>query len=265
VKIVYMTGRMHDKLASLFANDALQVLERYGAAVELHCWGYHPPELKGHRGVRLVRPVRDYDRHLRRFSRRGYDIGLAPLLDDEFHRAKTDTKFREYGACRVAGVYSNVEVYADAVTDGETGLLASNEPGAWSAAMARLIDDRRLRERIQANAWEHVRQHYSPEAFSAGWWEHIRGLPAVAPAARHHADDSPPATNAGRAPAVRITRQGWSLIERARRRGPASAWHTFGWYWNNLWALLRVRWDTSRQPVPEPPGPGEQAAPPPRG
>jgi glycosyltransferase involved in cell wall biosynthesis len=242
IKIVYMTSRMHDILSNIFVADALRILEHYGPQVELHCWGYHPPELRDHPRARLIRQVPNYDRYLRQFSRQGYDIGLAPLLDDEFHRAKTDTKFREYGACRVAGIYSNVEVYSS-VTDEETGLLVANEPGAWYAAMARLIEDRPLRERIQAQAKDYVRAHYSPETFQAGWWEHLRGLLEAPPPAAPEPGGVAPARERPRP--VRLARQAWSLVERLRRRGPAAAWYTLGWYWNNLWALLQLRWATS--------------------
>jgi glycosyltransferase involved in cell wall biosynthesis len=245
VKIVYMTARLHDILANVFTADARQVLERYGRQVELHCWGTPPPGLSGQPQVRRVSLVSDYDRHLRRFSRQGYDIGLAPLLDDEFHRSKTDTKFREYGACRVAGIYSNVEVYADCVTEGETGLLVANEPGAWYAAMVRLIEDRDLRKRIQDQARETVRRRYAPEDFQAKWLAHIRQLLDEAPRPASAAAGPPPLESRERPPLVRLARQGWSLAERARRQGPAAAWHTFGWYWNNLWTLLRIRWATS--------------------
>ena len=86
-----------------------------------------------------------YDRYLRRFSRAGYDIGLAPLPDDVFHRSKSNNKFREYGASRVAGIYSHNDAYSNCVEHEVSGLLVSNDAGHWYDALERLIEDEALR------------------------------------------------------------------------------------------------------------------------
>jgi len=45
-----------------------------------------------------------------------------PLGDTAFNRAKSDLKFIEAGACRVAALASHI-VYGDSIEDGRTGLL----------------------------------------------------------------------------------------------------------------------------------------------
>jgi SAM-dependent methyltransferase/glycosyltransferase involved in cell wall biosynthesis len=65
-------------------------------------------------------PTCDYDTYMRLLG--GCEICFMPLLDDAFNRAKSDLKFIEAGACRVAALASHV-VYANSVVDGQTGLL----------------------------------------------------------------------------------------------------------------------------------------------
>jgi glycosyltransferase involved in cell wall biosynthesis len=174
VKLVYGTSRIQDELSILFAPALRRILKEYAGRVEAHFWGAVPAELKGIPNIFHHRIIRNYDRFLQRFSRAGFDIGLAPLPDDLFHRSKTNNKFREYGACRIAGIYSQVDVYSDCVLDGKTGLLVPNDPEAWYQAMVRLIGDQGLREKIKNQAQETVRQRYSQEIFEKVWWSHIQ-------------------------------------------------------------------------------------------
>jgi glycosyltransferase involved in cell wall biosynthesis len=50
------------------------------------------------------------------------EISFMPLGDTWFNRAKSDLKFIEAGACRVAALASHV-VYGGSIEDGRTGLL----------------------------------------------------------------------------------------------------------------------------------------------
>ncbi len=65
-------------------------------------------------------PTCDYDAYLALLGQ--CEISLMPLADTPFNRAKSDLKFIEAGACRVASLASHI-VYADSIEDGRTGLL----------------------------------------------------------------------------------------------------------------------------------------------
>lgn len=176
IKLVYATSRISDGLSAIFAAALTRVLTQYAGRVEAHFWGAMPSSLLSYRGVYQHSLIRNYDRFLRRFSRAGYDIGLAPLPEDVFHRSKSNNKFREYGACGISGIYSDVDVYSSCVTDGETGLLVPNEPEAWYKAMVRLIVDCHLREKIKRQAQDYVRDHYFQEKFEKLWMDQIQGV-----------------------------------------------------------------------------------------
>jgi hypothetical protein len=68
-------------------------------------------------------PLCDYDTYMDLLGTS--EISLMPLDDTPFNRAKSDLKFIEAGACRVASLASSV-VYRNSIAHGETGLIFSN-------------------------------------------------------------------------------------------------------------------------------------------
>jgi SAM-dependent methyltransferase len=65
-------------------------------------------------------PTCDYDAYMALLG--GCEFSLMPLSDNPFNRAKSDLKFIEAGACRVAALASPI-VYCDSIEDGRTGVL----------------------------------------------------------------------------------------------------------------------------------------------
>jgi glycosyltransferase involved in cell wall biosynthesis len=173
IKIIYATSRYkNDILSGLFLPALKKILLEYKGLVEVDLWGYVPKELEDIPGVNHVEKM-EYGRYMKRLYSEGFDIGLAPLKDDVFHRSKTNTKFRDYGACGIAGVYSDVDVYSD-VEDGRTGLLVENNDDAWYGAIKRLIEDENLRESIKSNAYGYVRKNYDMNAAADNLHETLR-------------------------------------------------------------------------------------------
>jgi hypothetical protein len=173
VSIVYATNRVNDTLAEIFKPALKRILEKYSNQVEVYFLGYNPPEFKSYPNVFFKTLNLNYEQCLQYFSSAGFDIGLAPLLDDVFHRSKTNLKVREYGACRVAGIYSNVDVYSTSVISGSTGLLVENNSDDWFDAMSTLIENRELREHIREHAYQFASANYSHTLFNQVWHEQI--------------------------------------------------------------------------------------------
>jgi Glycosyl transferases group 1 len=176
LKIVYATSRKVDPLFSIFWPALQRILIDYDGRIEAHFWGFFAQKFARLKGIHYHAPTANYDSFLRNFSRSGFSIGLAPLFDTNFYRSKTNNKFREYGACRVAGIYSDVEVYRECVTDQETGILVDNIEESWYQAMVQLIEDENLRLHIQTQAEIVVREQYSEEIFESTWMEQIQAI-----------------------------------------------------------------------------------------
>ncbi len=80
-------------------------------------------------------PTCGYDTYLSLLGQS--EISFMPLADTWFNRAKSDLKFIEAGACRVAALASHV-VYGDSIADGRTGLLF-HDADELRARLLRLI------------------------------------------------------------------------------------------------------------------------------
>lgn len=170
IRIVYMTARgAEDPLAELFLPDLADVLRIYPDQVEAVFWRERPPALNGLPNVTVMPVEYDYEAFLRGVSRAGYDIGLAPILNNRFYISKTNTKFRDYGACRIAGIYSRAPIYSQDIVDGQTGLVINQGPGAWRDAMLRLINNPSLRASIQEAAYQYVYDHFRQEIMEEEW------------------------------------------------------------------------------------------------
>lgn len=106
---------------------------------------------------------------LRALAYRRWDVGLAPLEVNDFNRAKLPTKYRDYGACHIAGVYSRLDPYEAVVIDGETGFLVDNTEDAWVEALLRLVNSPHLRSGMAAAAHAHVKSELSLEVAVDSW------------------------------------------------------------------------------------------------
>lgn len=80
-------------------------------------------------------PMADYATYKRLLCQA--EISFMPLGDTLFNRAKSDLKFIEAGAARVAALASPV-VYGNVIQDGKTGLIF-RDPGELRAAILRLL------------------------------------------------------------------------------------------------------------------------------
>lgn len=90
-----------------------------------------------------------------------FDIGICPLIDDEFNWCKSHIKWMEYGVLGIPAVVSPV-LYKDYVTDGENALIARNTD-EWVKHLSALIEDKELRNRIGKSAQETVKREHNLE------------------------------------------------------------------------------------------------------
>lgn len=88
-------------------------------------------------GVQVVHPM-SWPSY-RMFIRRPRTIGLAPLLDTPFNRARAPTKFFDITAAGAVGLYADTPVYRQLVKHNHNGLLLPMSPNVWAHEILRLL------------------------------------------------------------------------------------------------------------------------------
>jgi len=95
----------------------------------------------------------------RQFLKSGrFDIGLAPLLDSHFNRARSYTKFFDITMAGAVGIYTQNSVYQDIVQHQVNGLLLPMDQQVWAAELSALVSDPVLRAQLfeQASQTYHL-------------------------------------------------------------------------------------------------------------
>ncbi|WP_319584050.1 glycosyltransferase [uncultured Pseudodesulfovibrio sp.] len=150
VRILYAGTPTHS--ADLISLEATltALLDRYGSSVELILFGCSTPLLDQRTDVRRIPPEDSYAAYAEAMAKLPFDIGLAPLEDTPFNRAKSNVKWMEYAACGAMGVFSDLPPYS-LVHHGRTGLLAGSL-SAWQDCLETLIENPGARQRMADNA-----------------------------------------------------------------------------------------------------------------
>ena len=182
--IGYMGTYTHDGDLALVLPALRAVCARHAGRVQLQLLG-----VAGQEGtlatladlpldiLRLTPPQMAYPVFLPWFTQvLRWDIGIAPLADTPFNRAKSDLKHLDYAAQGAAGIFSRVTSYRHTVRDGETGLLVPNSIAAWEDGLERLIGDAALRARLATGAADYLRRERSLAVMAPRWTAAVLGL-----------------------------------------------------------------------------------------
>jgi glycosyltransferase involved in cell wall biosynthesis len=95
----------------------------------------------------------------------GVDIGLAPLANETFNRAKSNIKYLEFGTLGIPGIYADLDPYDD-VNHGVTGFKAG-KPADYYKFLNRLVKDEALRKQMGQAARLDVEKRYNQKDTAA--------------------------------------------------------------------------------------------------
>ncbi len=111
-------------------------------------------------GLSVDNPPWALDREVQLFNT--CDVGVYPLIDDEWSKGKCGFKAIEFMACGVPVVAAAVGVNREIIEDGVNGFLASTED-EWVEKIGRLLSDRDLRRRFAVAGRRTIEERYSLE------------------------------------------------------------------------------------------------------
>ena len=154
VKIGYFSGSIsHNENFELIKPAIKELLTKY-SNVQLHIVGILdiPQDMKPFENQIVTHDYVDWDKLPALISK--VDINLAPLVDSIFNRAKSEIKWIEAGLVKVPTVASKIGAFSDAIVDGETGLLATDDQ--WFEKLEALVLYPELRQKIADAAYRAV-------------------------------------------------------------------------------------------------------------
>jgi len=103
------------------------------------------------------------------------DIGVAPLRDNDFNRAKSNLRFLEYSALKVPTVASRVYPFKNSIRHGVDGIICNNSQ-EWYEALKSLIVDSGRRTQLGKQAYERVRKDFNMETTAKHYAEILRTI-----------------------------------------------------------------------------------------
>ena len=85
-------------------------------------------------------------------------IGLAPLLDLPFNKARSYTKFFDITSCGAVGIFSPGSAAAEIIQHGVDGLVIELDPELWAEAILDLATNESKRTQLVSAARSHLQQ-----------------------------------------------------------------------------------------------------------
>lgn len=157
--IGYMGSKGHQEDIELVAPAVERLLnERPELRFEIFGTIQMPPSL-AHFGNRVSahKVNKSYQEFLKVLSDLGWQVGLAPLVNEPFNLCKAPTKYIEYTAAGIPVIASNVPVYADVIPNGG-GLLVDDD---WYMPLVAMLDGAQLRGQTLATARAYCSENFS--------------------------------------------------------------------------------------------------------
>lgn len=175
IRIGWAGAQTHEDDFKMIVPAIKEILRKYKSLVHFYFVGGVPECVKAldDRRISYQNNWHDILKYPAFLKRENWDIGIAPLRDNMFNRAKSNLRWLEYSAMGIPTVAGNVEPMRRSIAHGRTGLLAY-EPEEWVEHLSALIEDEELRKTMGKAANDKVRRDYNMKKNARLWAEVYR-------------------------------------------------------------------------------------------
>lgn len=160
IRIGWIGGATHADDLKLCKDVLYEILDRF-PEIEVYIVSCPPPSWEAHERLHLVNTwatIDEYPKHVKRLS---FDIGIAPLRDNYFNRAKSNLRYLEFSACRIPTVASDVEPFKKDFM----GFIAWKDED-WFHYLDVLIHNHPFRKELGENIYSDVKMRFNLETIS---------------------------------------------------------------------------------------------------
>lgn len=169
IRIGWVASSSHFNEIWIVNNVLEKLFKKYGDSIVFVELGDVPDLLKVFEGKMEFHPFAGLSIYPLKFASLNLDIGICPLVDDEFNGYKSQLKWSEYAALKIPSVVTDTKPY-ECVEEGITGFKAKDE-NEFFEKLCLLIENRKLREDMANNAFEKNYKDFNLKTNAKKWVE----------------------------------------------------------------------------------------------
>lgn len=160
IRIGYTGCANHNRDMDVMIKPLLKILEENKNVEFVYAHPLDSLDKLKHPRVRCINRWVPIDYYPNELSAWGVDIGVAPLRDNKFNRAKSNLRWLEFSALKIPTVVSNVYPFKHSVRHEQDGLICSSELD-WYESLKRLVTDAGERVALGNRAYERVKADFN--------------------------------------------------------------------------------------------------------
>lgn len=140
----------------------LRILKEF-PHVRFKTFGYNPEWAKNNKQCEHVEWI-NFGQYYNTLPKLGFDIGIAPLVDNSFNRCKSNLRWLEYSALGIPAVLSAVGPYLT-IKHNYNGFSATTEHD-WYIQLKYLLTHPKKRQFLAQNAKKSILKLYNPKRYA---------------------------------------------------------------------------------------------------